>query len=225
MAYELTDFDKIELEDSFITYQIWEGIRSHFAYDKYNWEDYGPKSNLKFENYMNHKHRMHFLKLHRRFKGKRGELTAHIAANFMVNPKFFIMSALSKEAFKNALEYNAIFEDFELNFRQWVMVNIPVIMQEHNVTSFMELIRVKEYDEPWLLSAISNNDVPEWFAVGLDLMINYRVRYNEAYSEHFVWQGNSKRISKLLPWFPFNDAEINSLRVWLTKFLKEKGLN
>lgn len=221
----LTHFEQLEYEDSFQTYQIWEGVRCHFAYDSYDWSTHGPKSNLKFANYCQHKHRWHYLKLHRRFKGQFPQLFNHLAANFAANPKFHITGALSDKAFKIAAEHRATFDDIHLNFREWVMVYLPMIMLEQNVTSFMELIRTRDFDEPWLLGACNSEQMPLWVAMTFDAMLSYRVKYNIAYPDHFVWQQNSKLLFKLGIIYPFDKQDVSVLRAWFVQYLKEKGLN
>ncbi len=219
---ELAEWQMHEAREAFFTYKVWEGIRRHFNYEKYDWEEYGPMQNLKFETFIKNKQFWEFVKLHRRFKGDTAMLIAHCAANFMVNKKFFIRGATGKKHVEITRRYVAENEDFLTNFKRWVIDEVPGLMERENETSFRNMLMAQDFDDSWLLRAIETKQIPMWLVIFFERMTNFRVAYNKAYKDHFVWNGLSLEILKARPFYVFDTEEA---KVWFINWLREQGLN
>lgn len=219
---QLAAWQEHEAREAFHTYEIWEGIRRHFNYDAYNWDDYGPMKNLKYENFVKNAQFWQFVKLHRKFKGKQHMLIAHCAANFMHNKKFFIRSAFTKNAEAVTRKYIAENEDFLYNFKNWVEENLESEMRKENVLSFKSMVKPEGNLEPWLIDAIESGAVPMWLAVFFDSMTNFTAYYNVKYKDNFIWQAVHRDIKKARPFYVFDTEEA---KVWFIGWLRKKGLN
>lgn len=218
----ITQYEKLELDGAFWTYKIWEGIRRHFNYKNYDWDDYGPLANAKFSTFENHRHRWAFVKLHRRFRGREAELIAHLAANFMLNKKFYIINALSKAALDNTKEYIRDNEDFQYNFRNWMSTYIPLALKKNRTNSFESLVKPDGSKPTWLFNALVNDEIPLWVAVGLDRMLRFQPRYHQVYGDNFVWYEAEAKLIKAYPFYVF---DIDESKQWALRWIRENGYN
>lgn len=218
----ITQYEKLELEDAFWTYKVWEGIRRHFNYDNYSWDDYGPMANAKLTTFMGHRHRWAYVKLHRRFRGNETGLICHVAANFMLNKKFYIINALSHQALANAKDYIRENEDFYYNLRLWTKNYIGPAVERSKTNSMMSLIKPVGTQPSWLLKQLLTGDMPMGLAVGLDRILHYQPAYHKVYKDNFAWTDFEYKLKKAYPFYVY---DTDDAKLWLRNWVRENGYN
>lgn len=219
---ELTIYEKLELEPAFETFKVFHGVRSHFNYENYDWEDYGPQSNLKFDNFLKNKHRWQYVKLGRQNK-KLEMLIAHCAANFMANPKFHVRSAFTKKSKDVTKKYISENEDFDYNFKNWVKEDLQHLMREKNQTSFKKmLLPSDDGTDPLFMQMMIDGEIPMWLMIALDRMIGFKTAYNNRYSgRNPFWDDLSFKLKKAYPFYVY---DVKETRDWFTRTLKRNGV-
>lgn len=210
----------MEYEAAMYTYQNFNAMRLHFQ-GKYDWHKHGAALKVKFETFVKRKDKNFFLKLHRRFEQyDEGMLIAHLAANFIENPKCWIQELLSKTADDRRKDFIAKNEAFPYEFRNWVQDTIPIICQQNNC-KFLDLIRPQDGEMTWLQKAIIADKIPMHILVGFDRITGFINTYETQYEDDPMWQEINDYLKIVRGFYVFDYQP--SAR-FLINFLKDNNL-
>lgn len=220
---ELTHWEKIEFEAALPTYRIYQGMKLHFnPAIKYDWHHYGGADNLNVNSMYKARGRIQLLKLHKKFE-RLGEeyLIAHLAANFIHDPKMWLVALLSRDATQRADEYRGIIENFRYKFQIFMNDNIFEYCELRN-TTFMELIKPPaDGSHSWLLKGLIAEKLPWWFVIGLNRITSFVQAYDKTYAGDMFWPTISDHIKNIQGFYVFDHE---STQHWLISEIKRRNL-
>lgn len=210
-----------ELEEAMWTYRQFMGMFLHFKGD-YDWFKYGDMVNVKTESFLARKDRNLFVKLHRKFKNMdEAEVVAHLAANFIDNPKCWVHFLVSAKADKNRKEFLAELQGFQYSLRTFLTDNIESICKSQG-TNFIGLFKpVSDEEYPWFLRGIIAEKFPTSHMVAMGVLTGAFNQYDKMYENDPNWPTISSYINKIKGFYV---VDIEGERVWLANLIKEKGL-
>lgn len=207
---EATEWQKMEYERAFNVYCVFMAIKLHFTSPSFNYADYGPMTNYKFETfYAKEGPRKQFAKLARRFECSQSEvLENYIIANFIKNPKTWVTTLLTRQAQANYDEYRQLHENFSYNFTEKFEQLVVPQMKEHGV-GFMEYLKGKT-DQPGhtpMMTDIIRKVYPVWFIIAINKVTGFLKAYETQFAGDVFWESEAKMLKKIDQLVPEEDLD------------------
>lgn len=196
---DITDWQRMEYEDAFRIYCIYMAIKLHFTKPDFNYADYGPMNNFKFETfYAKEGQRKQFGRLSRRFnRDEEWVIENYIISNFVVNPKTWVTTLLSKQGEFNYQQWRQLYENFTYNFTKNCEDNLFPLIREHGV-QFMDYLKPKSPDvHTKLLEDIITKKLPVWFIIALHKVTGFINAYDQMYKDDIYWQAEAGFLKKV----------------------------
>lgn len=210
----------MEYEGALNAYCNFNGMRLHFQ-GRYDWFKNGSGVKVKFETFMKRSDKQWFLKLHRRFQQYDDSiLIAHLAANFIENPKCWIQELLSRNADDRREKFIAALKAYDYDFQMWVKDNLWNICNQ-NQCKFLDLIRPKAGELTWLQKAVIADRIPMHILVGLDRITGFINTYDEHYADDPMWEEIADYLKKIRGFYVF---DYQPSKIFLINYIKDNNL-
>jgi len=213
----LTQWQIMEYEKAFDVYCYYMAFKLHFTSKTFNYADYGPMTNYKFETfYAKEGQRKQFAKLARRFETSQREvLENYMIANFVENPKVWVTGLTTKQAQQNYDNWRKLYENFAYNFIQAAEEYLFPAIKETGL-SFMGYFAPTRPDvqTPFMLDIFTNR-FPIWFVVAMNKVTGFIKTYDKVYKDDVFWDTNSFLLRKT------NDVVLDTDTEALKQKLKE----
>lgn len=195
---DITEWQKMQFEHAFDVYCYYMAFKLHFTTPSFNYAEYGPMTNYKFETFFaNEGKRKQFAKLARRFDHMEREvLENYMIANFVRNPKVWVTGLLTKQAQANYNEWRKLYENFAYNFMETAEELLFPAIRECNLT-FMGYFKPTNpaVHTPFLLDIVADR-YPIWFVTAMNKVTGFINTYDAVYADDIYWQANSFMIKK-----------------------------
>lgn len=195
----ISDWQRMEYEDAFRVYCIYMAIKLHFTSPSFNYAEYGPMTNYKFETfYAKEGQRKQFGRLARRFHhDEECVIENYIISNFVVNQKTWVTHLLTKQGEHHYQQWRQLYENFTYNFARNCEENLFPLIREHGIP-FMEYLKPKSPDvHTKLMEDIITKKIPVWFLIAIHKVTGFLDAYDNMYRDNVFWQAESSFLRKV----------------------------
>ncbi|AVO22871.1 DNA helicase loader [Erwinia phage vB_EamM-Bue1] len=221
---DITEWQRLEFEQAFDVYCYYMAFKLHFSKRDFNYADYGPMVNFKFETfYANEGKRKQFARLARRFETLQREvLENYMIANFVQNPKVWVNGLITKQAQSNYDEWRKLYENFSYNFISAAEeLLFPAIRESGQ--GFMGYFRPVSADTMTpFMNDVTRKRFPIWFVVALHKVTGFINTYDAIYKDDLIWQSESFLIRKTND--VVLDRDVEALKIRLKEAIIAQGL-
>ncbi len=210
----------MQMEEALDTYCNFQAMRLHFQ-GRYDWHKYGDTVKIKLETFLKRRDKKLFLQLHRRFANREdGIFLAHLAANFIANPKIWVTGLLNPNADAVRKQWIASVDAYDYNFQCFINDSLRSICMQNNKT-FLELIRPPEDGQhPWLLKAVVADRIPMEVVIGLDRCTGFISTYDKHFDDP-IWTEVSEYLHMIQGFYMF---DYKPSQIYLINFIRKHGL-
>lgn len=214
---DITEYQQREYEDAFDVYCYYMAFKLHFSKESFNYAEYGPMTNYKFETFFAKEgQRKQFARLARRFGHMQREvLENYMIANFVKNPKVWVNGLLTKQAQAEYEDWRKLYENFSYNFMEAAQHYLFPAIRERNL-SFMQYFKPTDpsVHTPFMIDIFSER-FPIWFVVAMHKVTGFLNTYGAVYKGDIYWEANSFLIRKT------NDVVLERDTETLKRILRE----
>lgn len=222
---EISVWERDQYAEAFKTYAYYLAIRLHFSEKKFNYAEYGPMPNLKFDTFYKNQGRCkQFAKLARRFSNLEDSvLENYLIANFIKNPKVYVDALCTKNAQANYDDYRRIHENFTYNLLEKFEELVVPLCEERGL-KFLDYVKTPGGDgihTPFYDDIITDK-FPVWFLVGLNRVLKIIDAYHTMYADDLWWAGTGNFLKKVDQLVPEQDVSVAKTR--LRDLLVSRGL-
>lgn len=194
-----TEWQRMEYEDAFRIYCIYMAIKLHFTKADFNYADYGPMTNFKFDTfYAKEGQRKQFGRLSRRFNREEDwKIENYIISNFVQNPKTWVTHLLSKQGEHNYQQWRQLYENFTYNFTRNCEENLFPLIRSHGV-GFMEYLKPSTPGcHTKLMEDIITKKLPVWFIIAIHKVTGFIDVYDNFYKDDIYWEAEAGFLRKV----------------------------